>query len=88
MKRTLLRRRGRRAKREALELARLRGAVLFRASHRCERCHRTAYQLDVHHLLPRSRGGGHTEDNAAALCRPCHIKVHAHTADDWKEWVL
>jgi hypothetical protein len=32
--------------------------------------------LDVHHLTPQWRGGGHTEDNLVTLCGAHHTLLH------------
>jgi len=32
--------------------------------------------LEVHHYLPRSKGGSEGLHNAVLLCRPCHVAVH------------
>lgn len=86
MRRTRLRRLGKRgvAAKEALDA--VRDAVLARANYACERCGKDC-KLELHHRLPRSRGGSHTPDNLAALCRWCHSEIHAH-ARGWQEWIL
>jgi 5-methylcytosine-specific restriction endonuclease McrA len=48
-----------------------RRAVFGRDGHRCQYCGSPAESLD--HVLPRSRGGGHTWDNVVACCRRCNI---------------
>jgi len=35
--------------------------------------------IDVHHLLPRSRGGKDNIENLMGLCRDCHHEVHFGT---------
>lgn len=45
----------------------------------CEACghsHKINNGLDIHHILPRSRGGKDNIDNLMCLCRRCHDKVH------------
>jgi hypothetical protein len=32
--------------------------------------------MDVHHIHPLSKGGGHQATNLTVLCRPCHEKIH------------
>lgn len=66
------------ADREAIE--RVRQVVLARAGQRCERCWGRG-RLELHHRLPRSRGGTHEASNLVALCRVCHRAVHAGAAD-------
>ena len=77
-----LRKVGARALREADELQ------AFRADppERCERCNKRR-PLDAHHLRPRSRGGKHTPDNRAFLCRPCHRGVHDRALPDSERWI-
>ena len=57
------------------ELSISRRGVLARDEHRCQYCGARAETLD--HVVPRSRGGGHTWDNVVAACRPCNV----HKAD-------
>jgi len=38
----------------------------------CERAGRLTPAREVHHILPLSQGGTHTEENLMALCTPCH----------------
>ncbi|MFT3696683.1 MAG: HNH endonuclease [Kofleriaceae bacterium] len=35
--------------------------------------------IDVHHIIPRSEGGGHTADNLALMCFAHHQMLHAGT---------
>lgn len=72
------------ADREAIE--RVRQVVLARAGQRCERCGERR-PLDLHHRLPRSRGGAHEAGNLVALCRVCHRAVHAGAADAHR-WIV
>lgn len=43
---------------------------------RCWNCGRKARRLDLHHVIPRGRGGHHTVSNLELWCRDCHSKVH------------
>jgi hypothetical protein len=56
---------------------RTRREVLARDHHRCRTsgCHRTWF-LEVHHLVPRSRGGDNTAENLVTLCGSCHRLWH------------
>jgi 5-methylcytosine-specific restriction endonuclease McrA len=49
-----------------------RRGVFARDEHRCQYCGERAETLD--HVVPRSRGGGHTWDNVVAACRPCNVR--------------
>jgi len=53
--------------------------VLARYRHRCQRpgCRHTQY-LEVHHVVPRSRGGSNDLENLTCLCSACHRLVHRH----------
>ena len=50
----------------------------------CERCleeGRLTPVEEVHHILPVSRGGTHSESNLMSLCRSCHNKIHHELGD-------
>ena len=47
-----------------------RAGVLRRDGRRCAYCARRADTID--HVVPRSRGGGHTWENCVAACRTCN----------------
>lgn len=51
--------------------------VLARDGHRCSMpgCGRTRF-LEVHHRVPRSRGGSNHVDNLLTLCSACHRLIH------------
>ncbi|MEI6495633.1 MAG: HNH endonuclease [Actinomycetota bacterium] len=57
-----------------------RRAVFARDEHRCQYCGGLADSID--HIMPRSRGGGHTWDNVAAACRPCNLSKRDRTPDE------
>lgn len=56
-------------------LAALKEAVRTRDGWRCTRCG-TLGPLQVHHVLPRGRGGGDTLENLKSLCVACHRTAH------------
>lgn len=44
----------------------------------CENCnHPIVKELEVHHIVPRSEGGGNQLRNLVVLCETCHDKHHA-----------
>jgi hypothetical protein len=47
----------------------------------CQKCgaHRNVTVIHVHHLVPRSRGGGDVPENLVSLCWECHRKHHDGT---------
>lgn len=47
-----------------------RRAVFARDQGRCQYCAKAAESID--HVIPRSKGGGHTWDNVVACCRRCN----------------
>ncbi len=53
----------------------------------CEQCMkegRITPAEEVHHILPLSHGGTHSEDNLMALCKPCHSRITAEMGDRWR----
>ncbi len=54
-----------------------RRAVFARDDHRCQYCGGNADSID--HIVPRSRGGGHSWDNVAAACRACNLSKRDRT---------
>lgn len=49
--------------------------VLNRDSFTCQRCG-TAEDLEIHHIVPRSKGGTNTLHNLITLCQRCHEELH------------
>jgi len=47
-----------------------RRSVFARDGHRCQYCGSVAESID--HVVPRSRGGGHSWENVVAACRRCN----------------
>jgi hypothetical protein len=57
----------------------IRRAVLERDNYRCFRCEiYDRRMLSVHHLLPRSEGGGENMENLVSLCNECHNFVEVN----------
>jgi 5-methylcytosine-specific restriction endonuclease McrA len=49
--------------------------VLERDGERCQRCG-AEDGLHVHHIVFRSQGGTHDEDNLVTVCNNCHEDIH------------
>jgi hypothetical protein len=45
---------------------------------RCEQCKSTSV-IQLHHIKPLKKGGGHKTDNLLILCRDCHQNKHKHS---------
>jgi superfamily II DNA helicase RecQ len=48
----------------------------MRDGHRCIRCGEKNLPLHVHHIIPKSRGGGDGFSNLITLCEACHTAIH------------
>ena len=57
-----------------------RRAVFARDQSKCQYCGASAENLD--HVIPRSRGGGHTWENVVAACRACNTRKGNRTPDE------
>lgn len=56
--------------------------ALVLAARHCCLCHRyKGVKVEVHHIVPRSKGGEDTFDNAIALCFDCHADAGHYNAD-------
>ena len=52
-------------------------AAKARDGYKCQCCGRKSCRLEVHHLLPRSRGGSDKLANLITLCSDCHHLAHS-----------
>ena len=60
-----------------------RRAVLARDGHQCRTAGcKSKHFLEVHHIVPRSRGGTNSEANLITLCSACHRLAHASPRGD------
>ena len=81
---------------------RIRKRVIKRDRYQCQRCKRFYLEdnllLTVHHIVPRSEGGGNKLSNLITLCFTCHDHVELEgfepdnsrptaTRKDWRKWV-
>ena len=53
----------------------IRRVVLARDRGRCQCCGRRRY-VDLHHIVPVSRGGKHSRANLTVVCSACHTAIH------------
>ena len=56
----------------------LRQIVLKRDGFKCCNCRADDETLDVHHVVPISRGGSNRLTNLKVVCRTCHNLIHPH----------
>jgi 5-methylcytosine-specific restriction endonuclease McrA len=58
--------------------------LLLRDGYRCQYCGSEpgVRDLNVDHVLPRSRGGRDSWDNLVIACRPCNLRKGKHTPDE------
>ena len=42
----------------------------------CKICNKKTNELESHHIVPKSRGGGDDDSNMILLCLSCHSKAH------------
>jgi hypothetical protein len=63
---------------------RVRREVVARDRHRCRTpgCHHTRF-LEVHHVVPRERGGTNDPANLVTLCSACHRLWHERGRPGW-----
>lgn len=57
----------------------IRRKIFAKARHQCETpgCNHTRF-LEIHHIVPRSKGGGNDPANLKVLCAGCHSRAHSH----------
>jgi 5-methylcytosine-specific restriction endonuclease McrA len=53
----------------------LRSKILLRDNFKCQECGYYKH-LEVHHIIPRSKGGSDDPENLVTLCQRCHDKKH------------
>ena len=65
------------AKGELYQQENFKQAAKARDGYKCQRCGKKNCRLEVHHLLPRSRGGSDKLANLITLCSDCHHLAHS-----------
>ncbi|HET7440931.1 MAG TPA: HNH endonuclease [Terriglobales bacterium] len=58
--------------------------VLQRDGWRCQQCG-SRTNLQVHHILLRSRSGDDAEENLITLCSECHDQIHSAQSRSQKD---
>jgi 5-methylcytosine-specific restriction endonuclease McrA len=56
--------------------------VFTRDLFRCVYCH-SSEKLTLDHIIPKSRGGGHSVENLVTCCASCNSKKGARTPQEW-----
>lgn len=63
-----------------------RKAVYRRDHYRCVLCD-SDEGLQIHHAVPRGKGGTGFKHNLVTLCWRCHAMIHGTQFPDWPEWM-
>lgn len=58
--------------------------LMFRDAHQCQYCGKTPplRDLNIDHVMPRSRGGGDTWENLVTACRVCNLRKGWKTPEE------
>lgn len=58
--------------------------IMLRDEHQCQYCakHLPVRELNIDHVLPKSRGGPDRWDNLVTACRPCNLRKSWRTPDE------
>jgi 5-methylcytosine-specific restriction endonuclease McrA len=58
--------------------------VMFRDAHQCQYCGKRPplRELNIDHVIPRSRGGGDSWENLVTACRLCNLRKGWKTPDE------
>ena len=62
----------------------LRKAVYRRDGYRCALCDSTKY-IQIHHCVPRGKGGTNSIQNLITLCSDCHAMAHGAAVVAWDD---
>ena len=75
-------RRYERVRRAAVRLTRRN--LMLRDGHQCQYCarHAPVRDLNIDHVMPRSRGGPDSWENLVTACRPCNLRKGRRTPDE------
>lgn len=58
--------------------------LMLRDEHQCQYCarHLPTRELNIDHVLPRSRGGSDSWENLVTACRPCNLRKGRRTPEE------
>jgi 5-methylcytosine-specific restriction endonuclease McrA len=56
--------------------------IFIRDDHTCQYCGVRTGDLTIDHIVPRSRGGGHSWDNLVSACRTCNHRKGGKTLQE------
>lgn len=62
----------------------MRKAIYRRDGFSCALCGSTRY-LQIHHYIPRGKGGKNTAHNLITLCSDCHALAHGINSHDYPD---
>ena len=72
----------------------IRVRVYRRDGYRCALCDSTQY-IQIHHYIPRGKGGSNTMHNLITLCAACHAQAHGTkiyemdiSVDDMEQYIV
>ena len=61
----------------------LRSLILNRDNHMCRVCDSSCTNLQVHHIVPVSKGGDDKITNLITLCNTCHTIIHQEGEENY-----
>ena len=56
--------------------------IFLRDHYTCQYCGRSAHDLTIDHVMPKSRGGMHTWENLVSACKECNHHKGGHTPEE------
>jgi 5-methylcytosine-specific restriction endonuclease McrA len=56
--------------------------IFIRDDYTCQYCGVRSHDLTIDHIVPRSRGGGHSWDNLVSACRSCNHRKGGKTLQE------
>ena len=72
------------------KLKRIKQRIIKQHDSKCQSC---GYKgtVDLHHIIPKNKGGNDNEENLMLLCYPCHLKIEgrnmSESSNKYWEWI-